>query len=417
LDILLQPDLGKRRKMRVLWTGIAVLGIILITAFLLLLKPSAPVVDKRSVWIGTVKRGTMDYTAKGSGALVPIEVQWIPASVPARVEQIKVQPGAAVSAGTVIVELSNPDIQVSAKDAMWELKAAEAEYAYMKARLTMEAEKQKVEVAQVLADGLASQLRLEADEKLAAQGLVPAIALQISRANAAAAKMRSDMEEKSEALFEASVQAQLETSRTKVARAHDLAELKHNQAEGLHVKAGLDGVIQQLSVEVGQHVDVGNILAKVARPGLLKAELGLAENQASDISLGQKAKVEANGEVILGHVTRIDPSAHNGTVTVDVGFDGPLPKGVRPEQNISGTIQISHLDQVLYIERPVSGYGKGKASLFKVSPGGKKAFRVEVFLGKVSANSVEILGGLQAGDEVILSDMSAYDNVREVKLQ
>jgi HlyD family secretion protein len=414
LDIPRQAPNRKLRRMII--GGIGILVVAAITLGLSRLKPAAPTVEKNTVWVDQVKRGLMLRQVRGNGTLVPEVIQWIPATTDSRVEKIIVLPGSEVKSDTVILELTNPELDVALRDAELQLNAALAEFENLKAQLQSQKMDQEAAAAKVQADYVEAQLTAEANETLAKDGLVPDITLKISKARAQEQKLRYDLEKKRLNVNANSMQAQLNVARTKVDQQRAQFELRRNQVEALKVKAGVDGVLQQLPVEVGQRVSPGTNLARVAQPEHLKAELKIAETQAKDILIGQEATIDTRNGVIDGHVMRIDPAVQNGTVTVDVRLDGPLPKGARPDLTVDGTVELERLENVLYVGRPASGQDDSTITLFKLQKNGVDAERVKVALGRSSVNTVEIKGGLAEGDSVILSDMSQWDSFDRIRL-
>jgi len=412
-----RPQAARKRRIRLVLYSVAGLGVLpLITMGLARLKPAPPSVDAATVWPDTVKRGPMLLQVHGLGTLVPQEILWIPATVDGRVERRPVLPGTALKADTILLELTNPELRQAALDAEWQVKATEAQYNSLRAQLESQVMDQRSTAATVQSDFQQAKLQAETDEKLAKLGLGSELRVDISKARAEALETRNEIEQNRVEVSQKSVQAQLAAQQARVEQLRALYELKRGQLESLKVRAGADGVLQELPVEVGQRVTAGTILAKVAQPTKLKAQLKIAETQAKDIQLGQSASVDTHNGVIPGHVSRIDPASQNGTRTVDVKLDGALPKGAVPELSVDGTIELEHLDDVLYVGRPAFGQPNSTISLFKYEDGGKTAVRVPVKVGRTSVNTIEILNGLNAGDKVILSDMSRWDNFDRVRL-
>ena len=417
MDIPRNIDPRKRRRVRIAYGVLGVVAVLLTSVGIARLKPAPPEVDRAAVWVDSVKRGAMDLRVRGLGTLVPEEIRWIPASTQGRVERRLVLPGTAVKADTVLIELSNPELVQGALDAEWQLKASEADYRSLRVRLESQLLDQKAAAATVQADFRQAKLQSEVDEKLTASGLASTLKSELSKVKAEELQTRQGIEQKRLSINSEAVQAQLDAQQAKIEQLRALYELKRSQLDSLHVRAGIRGVLQELPVEVGQQVTPGTTLAKVAEPAHLKAQLKIPETQAKDIQLGQSAEIDTHNGVIPGHVIRIDPAVQNGTVTVDVAVDGVLPKGARPDLSVDGTIEIEHLNDVLYIGRPAFGQANSTVSLFKLVDGAKYAVRVPVKLGRVSVNTVEILGGLKLGDEVILSDMSRWDGFDRIRLQ
>lgn len=393
------------------------MAIVLITIGLSRLKPAAPTVERATVYIDTVKRGPMLRQVRGLGTLVPEDIRWIPAVTNGRVERIVVFPGAQVKPDTVILELSNPEQAQATLEAESQLEAAEAQLTNLKVRLANDLLSQQATAAAVEADYRQATLQAEADAELARQGLVSSLTTKLSQLRAEQAATRNEIEKKRLEQLSESIRAQLVVQETEVKRLRAFASLRRQQYESLRVKAGVEGVLQQIEVQVGQQVGPGTNLARVANPTRLKAELKIAETQAKDIQIGQPASIDTRNGVIPGHVSRIDPAVQQGTVTVDVALDGALPKGARPDLSVDGTIELERLDDVIQVSRPTYGQDDSTIGLFKLEPGGKSAVRVKVTLGRVSVNTVEIREGLQPGDEVILSDMSMWDAFDRVRLR
>ena len=413
-----RPELErKRRLLRIIYVVAGLVIVALVTVGLSRLKAAAPTVDKSAVWTDTVKRGPMLREVRGLGTLVPETIRIIPAATDGRVEQRLLLPGTPVSAKTVILELSNSELQQSVLDAGFQLKGAEAEYNNLKAQLDNQLMEQRSKAAGVRSEFHQAQLQQDANEQLYKQGLTSEIIWKTSQVKAEELARQNEIAEKQVETFARSIEAQLGVQQAKVDGQRALYGLKQHQLDQLHVRPGIDGVLQELTVEVGQQVAPGTILARVAQPAHLKAQLKIAETQAKDIAIGQKALIDTHNGAARGHVTRIDPSVQNGTVTVDVALDGTLPPGSRPDLSVEGTIEIERLADVLSTGRPVHGETDSTVGLFKVMDDGGEAVRVQVKLGRTSVNRVEILQGLAVGDQVILSDMSAWDNFDRVRLR
>jgi HlyD family secretion protein len=417
MDVPRQNVAKKKKIKRMILLGIGLILVLAITLGLSRLKPAAPGVERATVWIDTVKRGPMLRQVRGSGSLVPEQVQWIPAATDGRVEKIFVLAGALVKSDTILLQLTNPELDLASKDAELQLKAAEAEFASQRVKLESLRMDQEAAAASVKADYIEAQLRAEADETLNKEGLVAEFTLKISKAKAEELALRYEIEKKRVEVNKESVKAQMDVAQAKVDQLRALYQLKRDQVEALKVRSGADGVLQQLPLQVGQRVTPGTTLAKVAQPEHLKAELKIAETQAKDIQIGQVASVDTRNGIIPGHVMRVDPASQNGTVTVDVKLEGTLPKGARPDLTVDGTVELERMQDVLYVGRPASGQENGTIGLFKLEPDGRDASRVTVKLGRSSVNTIEILGGLKAGDQVVLSDMSAWDAYDHIRLK
>ncbi|MFZ0963849.1 MAG: HlyD family efflux transporter periplasmic adaptor subunit [Terriglobia bacterium] len=417
MDIPRENAIRKRRIRRAVYIVIGLLAIGSVTLAVSRLKPAPPSVDKATVWVDTVKRGPMLLQVRGLGSLVPEEILWIPAITDGRVARRFILPGTPVKADTVIFELSNPEQEQSALDAEWQLKAAEEQYKSLKAQLDSQLLDQKSAAATVQSDYTEAKLDADKDAELAKLGLGADLNAKITRAKAEALATREDIEQQRLAVTAASVKAQLEEQQARVEQLRALYQLKKSQLDSLRVRAGAEGVLQELEVEVGQRVLAGAPLAKVVQPNKLKAQLKIPETQAKDVQIGQSASIDTRNGIIPGHVMRVDPSVINGTVTVDVKLDGPLPKGARPDLSVEGTIELENLADVVYVGRPAFGQPNSTVGIFKLDEDGKGASRVQVKLGRASVNSVELLSGLQPGDKVILSDMSQWDAFNRIRLE
>jgi HlyD family secretion protein len=402
----------KRKKIAIYAAGVAVL--LVVTVGLSRLEPAAPEVDRGSVWIDEVKRGPMVRQVRGTGTLVPEDMRWIPAPAEGRVERIT-HPGTAVKADTVVIVLKNPELELAALDAEQQARSAEAQYTEAKARLESQRLDQQASAARVHAEYEQAKLRAEADEELAKQGLVAGINARISRVTADELAGRDRVEKERLARASEMVDAQLAVQRSLVEQRRAQARVRREQLDALQVRAGLDGVVQQLAVEIGQQVAPGATLARVAAPGRLKAVIRVPETQAKDVQFGQTAAIDTRNGVVQGKVARIDPAAVNGTVTVDVALEGELPAGARPDLTVDGTIELERLADVVYVGRPAQA-AEGPMGLFKLNPDGNEAVRAKVRLGRSSVSTIEVLEGLAPGDRVILSDTSAYDGHDRLRL-
>jgi HlyD family secretion protein len=403
-----------------------VLGVIvacaipLITWGLARLKPAAQPVERATVWIDTVKRGPMLRQVRGLGTLVPEEVLWIPATTEGRVERILVRPGAQVQPNTVLLELSNPQLQLDAVDLEWQVKAAEATYTDLKVRLQSQKLDQSAKAAQVQSEFVQAKLKADRNEKLLQEGLTSDLEYRLSKGTADELNNRYKIEQKRLEISDESIEAQLAAQRVQIEKLRAAYKLKLDQVDKLRVRAGTVGVLQQLGqatpIEVGQSVQPGAVLAKVAQPWKLKAELKIAETQAKDILIGQVAQIDTRNGIVDGKVVRIDPAVLNGTVTVDVKLEGELPQGARPDLSVDGTVELERLSEVVFVGRPVFGQPNSLVGLFKLESDGKHASQTTVRLGRSSVNTIEIVEGLNVGDQVILSDMSAWDAHKRIRL-
>ncbi|MEP6685924.1 MAG: HlyD family efflux transporter periplasmic adaptor subunit [Verrucomicrobiota bacterium] len=412
-----RPDVArKKRKRRIMIISAAALGLIVVTFAISRLKPAVPSIDRSSVWIDTVKRGPMVRQVRGLGTLVPEEIHWIAANTECRVEKILIRPGARVEPDTVLLELISPELDQLARDAELQAKGAEAELTTLRATLQRELLDQESTAARVHSEYQQAKMENETNENLKKNGLVAELVYRTSQVKAAELANRDAIEQKRYAFARDSIEPQLAAKQAAVDQAKQAAQLKLNQVEALHVRAGMSGVLQQLPLEVGQRVIPGANLARVADPTKLKAQVKIAETQAKDILIGQKATIDTRNGVVEGHVTRVDPAVEQGTVTVDVAFDGALPKGARPDLSVDGTIELERLDNVIYVGRPAFGQENSTVGIFKLIAGSSEAVRAPVKLGRSSVNTIEIVNGLQPGEQVILSDTSAWDSHERLRL-
>jgi HlyD family secretion protein len=407
MDIQRPSNARAKKIKRILYVTAAVVVIAGITLGLSRLRPAAPSVDRGTVWTDVVKRGPMLREVRGLGTLVPLDIHWIPAQTTARVDKIVIRPGHLVEPNTVILEMTDPAVAQTLLDAEYQLRGAEADLANLKVQVNSELMNQKANEAAVRSDYEQARLQHDVDMKLKQEGIASEHTEQLSKVREDQLKIRVGLEEERTRIAADSAVARLQAQESHVAQSKALYELRKSQADALHVRAGITGVLQLLPVDVGQSVTVGTNLARVADPHKLKAEVKIAETQAKDITIGQNATVDTRNGIVKGHVIRIDPSVVNGTVTVDVGIDDPLPLGARPDLSVDGTIELENLKDVLFVGRPVHGQSDSTISLFKVMPDDSDAERV----------NVEIVQGLQIGDKVILSDMSQWDNVDRIRLK
>ena len=411
-----RPHIAKqKRKRRIMIIAGSVLALIVITFALSRLKPAVPSVDRSTVWIDTVKRGPMVRQVRGLGTLVPEQIRWIPANTEGRVEKIIVWPGTHVEPDTVILELSSPELEQSANDAESKAKAAEAELTTLRATLQRELLDQESITARVHSEYEQAKMERQTNDQLAKNGLVSDLVYKTSQVKEAELANRDEIENKRLAFSRDSIEPQIASKQAAVDQAKQLAALKLDQVNALHVSAGLSGVLQQLPIQIGQRVKVGDNLARVADPTKLKAQVKIAETQAKDILIDQKAVIDTRNGVVNGHVVRVDPAVEQGTVTVDVAIDGELPKGARPDLSVDGTIELERLDNVVYVGRPAFGQENNTVGIFKLVDG-SEAVRTPVKLGRSSVNTIEILQGLEPGDQVILSDTSSMDAHERIRL-
>ncbi len=407
----------KKKKKRIMIIAASAVGLLLVTFVLARLKPAAPSVDRSTVWIDTVKRGPMVRQVRGLGTLVPEDIRWIPATTEASVEKILIWPGTKVEAGDVILELTSPELEQSAQDAISKAKAAEADFTSQKATLQRELLDQESKTAAAHSAYEQAKMERQTNDQLAKNGLVADLVYKTSKIKEEECQKTDEIEAKRLAFSRDSIAPQLAAKEAAVDQAKQLAKLKQDQVEALHVKAGMSGVLQQLPVQVGQRLKIGDNVARVADPTKLKAQIKIAETQAKDIQGGQQALIDTrNGPPVKGHVTRVDPAVEQGTVTVDVAFDEALPKGARPDLSVDGTIELERLENVVYVGRPAFGQENNTVGIFKLVPGSNEAVRTPVKLGKSSVNTIEILDGLQPNDQVILSDTSTWDSHERIRL-
>jgi HlyD family secretion protein len=417
MDVPRPQALRQKRIRQAIYLVIAIMAVTAATIALSKLKAAAPTVEFGTLWPDTVKRGSMLREVRGLGTLVPVEIRWIPAATDGRIDKLVVLPGSTpVKADTILVEMSNPELQQSAVDAEYQMKAAQAEYNSLKVKLETTLLDQKSVAATVGADFRQAKLQAEVDSKLAENGLISNLTVQLDNVKADSLNTRNAIEQTRLSTDAASEQAQLDAQQAKIDQLKALYDLKKSQVELLHVRAGLDGVLQLLPVEVGQRVTAGTNIARVSQPSKLKAEVKIAETQMNGVAPDQACSIDTHNGVIPGHVTRMDPSSVNGTVTVDCALDGPLPPGARPDLSVDGTITLERLNDVLYVGRPTFGQPNSTVMLFKVINNEKEAIKVPVKLGRSSVSTIEVLSGLNVGDEVILSDMSRYDAVDRIEL-
>jgi HlyD family secretion protein len=380
-----RPSNARARTMRRIAYGTSAIVLLGgVTLGLSRLRPAPPAIERAAVWIDAVQWGDMRREVRGLGVLVPEEARWIPARTEARVDRIVVRPGAVVGPDTVILELSNPELERDVLDAEYQLRAAEADYASLKVQVASEQLNQKAAAAEVESAYQEAKLQAQVDEQLSQQGLAAEVRAQLSRV-------------KAEQLA--------------------LYELRRSQLDALRVRAGIQGVLQVVPVEAGEQVVPGTNLARVADPAKLKAEIMVPETQAKDLRIGQHAAIDTRNGIVAGRVSRIDPAVQNGTVTVDVALEEALPVGARPDLTVEGLIEIETLRDILYVGRPVFGQAESTVGLFKLIQDGSEAARVRVTLGRGSVSTIEVVEGLRAGDRVILSDTSAWDDFDRVRLR
>jgi HlyD family secretion protein len=418
MDIKRPPKSKLKKKIRtavMIIVGLAAVGGI--TYGLTKLKPAAPTLDRSTAVIDTVKRGEMVRDVRGNGTLVPEVTRWVPAPAEGRVETIPVQAGVEVNPSTVIAELSNPQMEQQATDAEFQVKAAEADAENLKVKLESDAMTQKSAIATINAQYGQAKMQLDADESLGKAGFIPELQLKISRVAVQDLANRLKVEQERLAVGSRATKAQLNAAASRLQQLRVMAKLRREQVDGLKVRAGTSGVLQQVSVQVGQQVTPGLNIARVADPASLKAVLRVAETQIKDVRIGQPVLVDTRNGVIQGTVSRIDPAAREGTFEVDASLVGPLPPSARPDLSVDGTIELERLKDVLKVGRPAFGQANQTVGMFVLTPDGSEAERRTVRLGRNSVSTVEIMDGLKEGDQVIISDTSALDQYNRIRIR
>ncbi len=414
-----RPDLKKQKiRRQILWSAVGVVLLAGITLFVMRLKPAAPTVDRSTVWTDTVKRGNMIRQVRGLGTLVPREdrIRSIPAETDGTVVSIFKLPGALVHPDTVILKLTNPQLMQEAQVAALQLNAAQAEYHNTQVSIESALMDRRSTAADINAQYQQAQLQARTDKALYKLGVISGLTYSDSQGKADALTTRQKLQEEEVSINQKGLETQLAVQKAKVEQARALAQLKQREVDALTVRAGIEGQLIQMPLQMGQHILVGAELAQIIQPDQLKAQLQIPETQAHDVLLGQPAEIDTHNGVVPGAVTRINPAVVNGTVTVDVQLDGTLPQGARPDLSVDGTIDLQRLHDVLYVGRPAFGNENSTISLFKLDRSGNYATRVAVKVGRASVNEIQILGGLKEGDTVILSDMSRWDNVDRIRL-
>jgi HlyD family secretion protein len=406
----------KRKRKRWTYSAGAAAVVLALVIFLTMLEPAAPSVERAALYIDTVERGEMLLQVRGPGVLVPSEIRWIAAASEARVDRVLVKPGAQVTEDTVLVEMSNPELEQQVFEVRAELTAAEADYAALEVQLRSEVLNQRAVIAAANAEYEGTRMEAEARAEVAAQGIIPAVDYRRVELAAEQLKVRLDVERERIKYLQDSLDARLRAARARIDQQKQNLAMRQNLLANLNLRAGVEGVLQALEVEAGQRVVPGANIARVARPDELMAELRIAETQAKDIQLGQTVDVDTRNGIVEGRVIRIDPAVVNGTVQVDVEIVGDLPPGARPDLSVDGTILIERLDDVLHVGRPAYGQPGQTLRLFRLQPDSGNAVRVPVSLGKVSVNRVQILEGLNEGDRVVLSDTSQWDDHDRIEL-
>jgi multidrug resistance efflux pump len=408
---------AERGRKRLLYGGLAVLGLVLATLGLKSLKPAAPSVDRAAVWIDSVQRGPLLIEVRGPGTLVPERVRWISAVTAGRVEKRLAEPGQEVNPETELLELSNPDVQLEALESERQLTVAQADRVNLRTNLETTRLNQEAAVAAAKAAYNDAKRNAEASSDLAKKELISAMEASRAQDRVVELQTRYEVEQKRLEVMTDAADSQLRLQDAQVGRLNAVTDFQRGRIRSMKVMAGTHGILQELPLEVGQWAQSGAVLARLVEPGRLKAVLRIPETQAKDLTLGQPAAIDTRNGIVRGAVARIDPAVQNGTVTVDVRLEGEMPRGARPDLSVDGTIQVERLDNVLHVGRPAYGQANSTVGLFKLSPDGKEATRVSVRLGRTSVNTVEVLGGLQPRDKVIISDMSRWDGVDRVRVE
>ena len=416
MDVPRKSAAKKRLIKRIIYGTITIVAAVAITLGVSKLKPAARTVEGNTVLTDSVKRGSMLRQVRGTGTLVPEEIRWIPATTQGRVERLVMKVGETVQPESIIIELSNPEVEQDFIDAESQLKSADADYTSLRVQLERRLLDQRAAAATVQSDYSQAKLEADVNEGLAQQGLIPDVRMKQLRVRADELATRNEIEQKRLSISSEETRAQLAAQQARIDQLRAMVSLRRSQVDSLKVRASIAGVLQQVEVQVGQQVTPGSNLARVTNPTKLKAELRIAETQVRDVALGQKVSIDTRNGIIPGRVSRIDPAAQNGTVTVDAELEGELPKGARPDLSVDGTIELERLDNILYVGRPVHGQERSTVGLFRVEPDGTTAVRVKVQLGRSSVTTIEILEGLREGDKVILSDTSGWDDSDVIRL-
>src|SRR5258706_851001 len=419
MDIARPEFRQQKRRRQIVWLIVGSLLFVGVAIGVSRLKPAAPTVERSTVWTDTVKRGPMLRQVRGLGTLIPSQefTRQIPAETEATVIRIRVLPGTEVKVATILLEMSNPQVEQTSLDAQLQLKAAEAAYQSLRVRLDSELMNQKAGAATVTQDYSQAKLQAETDKALYDLGVISGLTYKASKGKSDELTTRHDLEGQRLTIAEKAIIAQMAEQQARVDQMRTLAQLRQRQMENLKVRAGIDGVLVDLPLQVRQRVAPGAMLARVTQPNHLIAELKIAETQARHVQIGEPASVDTHNGVVSGTVMRVDPAVQSGTVTVDVKLTGELPKGARPDLSVDGTIDLESLENVLYVGRPAFGQESSTISLFKLGPDGQGALRVPVKVGRASVNSIQVIEELHEGHTVILSDMSRWDNTDRIRLE
>jgi HlyD family secretion protein len=417
MDIAIPQNGHAKTIRRIVIAAIVLLLVATVAYALSRLRPAAPSVEGASLFSDTVKRGDMLRAVHGVGTLVPEDIQWIPALNTARVSKIVLHPGATVKTDSIILELTNPELERDTLDAEYQLKAAEAQYQSVRAQMGSDILNQRAAAAAVRSEYEQAKIQHAVDEKLVTEHIGAEVTAQLSKVKEDQLGIRAQIEDGRAKNAEDTAEAKIAAEKSHVDQQRALYNLRRSQLDALHVRAGINGVLQLVPVEVGQSVAPGTNLARVADPKKLKAEIKISETQANELSLGMKSTIDTRNGIANGRVSRIDPSVQNGTVTVDISIEDPLPNGARPDLSVDGTIEIENMKNILFVGRPAFGQPESTVGLFKLTGDGSEATRTSVKLGRFSVSSVEVRQGLREGDRVILSDTSTWSNYDRIRLK
>lgn len=417
MDVARPSNVRQKRIRRAIVATVILAALAVVSVGLGRLQQAAPTVEASTLWPDTVKRGPMVRQVRGLGTLVPEDLRWIPATTQGRVERILLRPGSSVSPTSIVLELSNPELDQEAQEADLKVQAAEAALANLRVQMQNDLLQQRATAAGIEADYNKAQMQAEMNQALADKQLVSALTLKQSKLDAEQLAVRREIAQEQLASRAEASRAQIAVQQSALDQTRAILQLKRRQRDELNVRAGLAGILQLVPVDVGQQVAPGTNLARVANPSRLKAEIKIAETQARDVQIGQRVDIDTRNGIIAGQVARIDPSVQNGTRTVDVTLNGELPRGAVPDLSVDGTIELERLTDVIYMGRPAFGQDQSTVGVFKVNPTTHEATRVQVHLGRSSVNAIEVIEGLQPGDQVILSDMSAWDAFDRVRLK
>ena len=419
MDIIREQNPGKKKKKRIIQGSLVVLALILVTGALRSLKPAAPSVDRATVWMDTVQRGTMIRQVRGPGTLVPEQMRWITAVTQGRVERIMVLPGAEVDDTTTIITMSNPDVEVQLLQAQQQLSTAEANLVSLQTNLETQRLNQAGVVAQTRTQFREAKRQYQINKELYDTNpeLVIQTELQRTEDQMLELQERLEIEEQRLKVMTQAIQEQIEAQQSQVRRLRNIVEFNQDRVQSMTVKAGVAGVLAELPVQEGVWVNAGGTIARIVQPGRLKAEINIPQTQAQDITVGQTAFIDTRNDTIEGTVTRIDPAVQGGTVRIDVSLPDELPRSARPDLSVDGTVEIERLEDVTYVGRPAYGQANSRVGIFKLDETGEHAIRVTAMLGRSSVNHIEVREGLREGDVVILSDMSQWDGFDRVRLK